>query len=88
MLNPNLTYEDVKWLWEQYQPKMTYRIDNTSIRMHNKAFNLMKGANEGVPSCSCHWKSAAMVTQSVFSQYKSEIEQLYKNGKSQGNEAL
>ena len=87
MLNKNLTYDDAKWLIEQYQPKMSFRIDNTSIRMHLKAFNLMKGSNEVVPSCSCQWRSAAQVTQSMFNQYKSELYNIY-NGGTEGNQTL
>jgi hypothetical protein len=88
MLNPNLTYSDAKWLWEEYQPMMSHRIDRGSIEKHLKAYNLMLDKQATIPSCSCQYTSAAKVTQSVFSQYKNEIEKLYTNGEQQGIETL
>ena len=88
MLNENLTYSDVKWLWEDYQKMMSHRVDRGTIEKHLKAYNLMLNKSATIPSCTCQYLSAAKVTQSVFEQYKSEIEKLYTNGEQQGIKTL
>lgn len=76
--NTNITQDDAKWLIDFYKPRMSYQINQSSIQWHLKAFNLIKGANEKVPSCPCHWVSGAKMAQSLFSQYETEIQQLYE----------
>ena len=71
--NTNLSQTDAKWLVEFYAPKMNNRIDNTTIQWHQKAFNLIKGTNAPIPSCNCHFVSAAKVSQSLYSQYETDI---------------
>ena len=71
--NSNLQQEDARWLVEFYAPKMGYRIDNSTIQWHNKAFNLIKGSNDPVPSCNCHWVSASRIAQSLYGQHEAEI---------------
>ena len=71
--NKNLTQVDAKWLVEFYAPKRTYQINNTSIQYHQKAFNLIKGTNEPVPSCNCHWVSASKIAASLYEQFEADI---------------
>ena len=72
--NKNLTQDQALWLINEYPKFIGRRIDNSSIQQHLKAFNYIKGSNETVPSCSCQWVSASKVSESLFSQYKAEIE--------------
>lgn len=72
--NNNLSKENAQWLINEYPKWIGKRIDRESIQQHLKTFNLIKGANETIPSCSCHWVGASKVSESLFSQYKAEIE--------------
>ena len=76
--NTNLSQTDAKWLVEFYAPVYSQggRIDVTTIQYHQKAFNLIKGTQAPVPSCNCHWVSAAKVAQSLYSQYEMDIKQV------------
>jgi hypothetical protein len=73
--NNNLSQEQAKWLVEFYGTKYSQggRIDVTTIQYHQKAFNYIKGADSPIPSCNCHWISAAKVAQSLYSQYEADI---------------
>ena len=72
--NSNLNKEDAQWLINEYSKWLGKRIDRESIQQHLKAFNLIKGSKEIVPSCSCQWVGASKVSESLYSQYKTEIE--------------
>lgn len=72
--NSNLSKGDAQWLINEYPKIIGKRVDNSTIGQHLKAFNLIKGSNETVPSCSCQWVGASKVSESLFSQYKPEIE--------------
>jgi len=74
--NTDLTQEQAKWLVEFYAPKMNHRIDRGTIQWHQKAFNLIKGTNQPIPSCNCHWVSASRVAQSLYGQYETEIREI------------
>jgi len=74
--NSNLHKEEAQWLLNEYPKWIGKRIDRGSIQQHLKAFNLIKGSNETIPSCSCQWVSASKVSESLFSQYKAEIEEV------------
>lgn len=72
--NSNLTKDEAQWLLRDYKPMMNNRIDHSTIKYHLRAFNSIKGTNQSVPSCSCQWVQASKVSQSLFDQYKTEIE--------------
>jgi len=74
--NNNLSKQDAQWLLNEYPKVIGRRVDRGSIQQHLKAFNLIKGGNESIPSCSCQWVSASKVSESLFSQYKAEIEEV------------
>jgi len=74
--NNNLSKQDAQWLLNEYSKVIGRRVDRGSIQQHLKAFNLIKGSNESIPSCSCQWVSASKVSESLFSQYKAEIEEV------------
>ena len=74
--NPNLTEDEAKWLVEFYAPKMNHGINNSTISWHQRAFNSIKGTNQPIPSCSCHWVSASRVAQSLYGQYETEIREI------------
>jgi len=74
--NNNLSKEEAQWLLNEYPKWIGKRIDRASIQHHLKAFNLIKGTNQGIPSCSCQWVSASKVSESLYSQHKAEIEEV------------
>ena len=83
--NTNLSQADAVWLVEEYAPRMTYRVDHSTIRNHQRAFNLIKDSDQPIPSCNCHWVSAAKVAQSLYSQYEAEIREIaYPKVKTRG----
>lgn len=84
--NNNLSQEDAKWLLEFYGVKYSNggRIDVTTIQYHQKAFNLIKGTNQPVPNCNCHWVSASKVAQSLYSQYEEDIRAVANPPKTRG----
>jgi hypothetical protein len=74
--NSNLSKEDAQWLINEYPKVIGRRVDRGTIHEHLKAFNLIKGASATIPSCSCQWVSASKVSESLFSQHKTEIESI------------
>lgn len=79
--NNNLSKTDAQWIINEYPKWIGKRIDRTSIQQHLKLFNLIKGSNEGIPSCSCQWVSASKISESLYSQFKAEIEVIANGGK-------
>lgn len=76
MLNPNLTKEDAQWLLNDFQPLIGRTVFGKNIGVYTKAINLIRGTNTGNPGCSCEYKLHAQVTQSLFGQHKSSIEEV------------
>ena len=75
MLNQNLTKEEAVWLLTEYQSHMELRIDGSTMdKYFVKARRLMTGKDVGRPSCSCEFKVFGQITNSMFGQYKTEIE--------------
>ena len=75
MLNPNLTKEQAGWLLLDYAKHKDLRIDGTTMdRYFIKARRLMTGKDIGRPSCGCEFRVFAQISNSMFSQYKTEIE--------------
>ena len=72
--NSNLSKTDAQWIINEYPKWIGKRIDRASIQEHLKLFNLIKGSKEGIPSCSCQWTGASKISESLYEQYKSEIE--------------
>lgn len=74
MLNQNLTKEEAQWLLTTYAPKKDGIINGNTISLFTKAINLMRGTNNSNPTCGCQYKSQAAIANSLFDQYKSEID--------------
>jgi len=76
--NNNLSQGDAQWLIDFYGPKWANggRVDVTTIQYHNKAFNLIRGTQQPIPDCNCHWVSASKVAQSLYSQHEASIREI------------
>lgn len=75
MLNQNLTKEEALWLLNEFQPKMGGRISgDTMDKYFLPARALMTGKPANKPSCGCEFKAYAQISNSMFGQYKTEIE--------------
>ena len=75
MLNEKLTKEQASWLLLDYAKHKDLRIDGTTMdRYFIKARQLMTGKDISRPSCGCEFKVFAQITNSMFGQYKTEIE--------------
>ena len=76
-LNPNLSKADAKWLLNDFQPIINKgMVKGKNISMYTKALNLMRGTNLTNPGCSCEYCSRGTIAESVFNQYKPEIEKV------------
>jgi hypothetical protein len=51
-------------------------IKGKNIGLYTKALNLMRGTNLTNPGCSCEYGSRGTIAESVFNQYKPEIEKV------------
>ena len=65
--------QEAEWLLNEYAPKRGYRIDNSTISMFLKAYNLMKGGDKKVNCTSCEGKAIAAMANSMFEQYEADI---------------
>jgi hypothetical protein len=75
MLNPNLTQEEAQWLLNEYAARSGGRISGETMdKYFVKARTLMMGKQAERPGCACMFKSFVMMTNSMFNQYRSEIE--------------
>lgn len=75
MLNQNLTKTDAQWLLTEYEKHMNLRIDGSTMdRYFVPARKLLTGKEIGRPGCGCEFKVFAQVTNSMYGQYKTEIE--------------
>jgi hypothetical protein len=75
--NQNLSKADAKWLLNDFQPIINKgMVKGKNISMYTKALNLMRGTNLTNPGCSCEYGSRGNIAESVFNQYKSEIEKV------------
>tara|TARA_R110000824_G_scaffold184343_3_gene365311 strand:- start:3266 stop:3502 length:237 start_codon:yes stop_codon:yes gene_type:complete len=69
----NLSKEDALWLLNVFAPMRMGTIGGGTIQRFVKAINLMKGTNEGVPSCGCEYKMKAAIANSLFGQHIEQI---------------
>ena len=77
MLNENLKKDQAEWLLEVYQPRMNGRVDGSTMDIYFlPARKLLTGKEINKPSCGCEFKVFAQVTNSIFGQYKTEIEKI------------
>jgi len=75
-LNQNLSKEDAQWLLKEIGPKVGGTIFGKHISIYTKALNLMRGTNLPNPGCSCEYGARGQITQSVFNQFKTAIEEI------------
>ena len=51
-------------------------VKGKNIGLYTKALNLMRGTNLPNPGCSCEYGARGTIAESVFNQFKSEIEEV------------
>lgn len=77
MLNPNLKQGDAKWLVEEFAPHMGWRIDGGNMDKYwVPARALMLGRKVERPGCGCEFKAYVAMTNSMYSQYETEIREI------------
>ena len=76
-----MTTDQAKWLVEEFKPKMQLRVDREHATRATKAINIMTDGNRSVPSCSCEFMVTVKISQNMYSQYESEINKLYEEGR-------
>lgn len=74
--NKNLSKEDAKWLLNDFGPLVGGTIFGKNIDKYTKALNLIRGTQLRNPGCACEYKSRGNIASSVFSQYKTAIEEI------------
>ena len=77
MLNTNLTQEQAKWLVEEFAPKRGIRIDGKNMDKYwIPARTLILGKESERPSCGCHFKAYAQMTNSLYGQHEAAIKEV------------
>ena len=75
--NQNLSKEDAKWLLNEFRRLInTGMVKGKNIGLYTKALNLMRGTNLPNPGCSCEYGARGTIAESVFNQFKPEIEKV------------
>lgn len=77
MLAP-ISKTDAEWLLNVYAPKRGYRVDNGSVGMFLKAYNLMRGGEKKINCFSCEGRAIAKIASNMFEQYEAEIQAIAK----------
>ena len=65
-----------KWLLDKFQPVRGGRVDNNTFQMFLKAYNILRNTDRKVSCFSCEGRSIAAMANSMFDQYKVEIEKI------------
>ena len=65
-----------KWLLDKFQPVRGGRVDNSTFQMFLKAYNILRNTDRKVSCFSCEGRSIAAMANSMFDQYKVEIEKI------------
>ncbi len=65
-----------KWLLNEFQPIRGGRVDNSTFQMFLKAYNILRNTDRKVSCFSCEGRSIAGIANSMFDQFKSEIEKI------------
>ena len=71
---PKISKDQAKWLVNVFQPIRGGRVDNSTFQMFLKAYNILRDTDRKVNCFSCEGRSIAAMANSMFDQYKSEIE--------------
>ena len=73
---PKINKSDAKWLLNVFAPIRGGRVDNSTFQMFLKAYNILRDTDRKVNCFSCEGRSIAAMANSIFDQYKSEIESI------------
>ena len=69
-----MTKADAQWLVNEYWPNKNLQVNSTSIQMFTRVINIIREQNNPVPSCSCQWRTNALIAKSLYEQNQSMIE--------------
>ena len=73
---PKISKGNAQWLINTFQPIRGGRVDNSTFQMFLKAYNILRDTDRQVSCFSCEGRSIAAMANSIFDQYKSEIESI------------
>ena len=73
---PKISKGNAQWLINTFQPIRGGRVDNSTFQMFLKAYNILRDTDRKVSCFSCEGRSIAAMANSIFDQYKSEIESI------------
>ncbi len=73
---PKISKDQAKWLINQFQPIRGGRVDNSTFQLFLKAYNILRNTDRRVSCFSCEGRSIAAMANSMFDQYKEEIEKI------------
>ncbi len=73
---PKISKSDAQWLINTFQPIRGGRVDNSTFQMFLKAYNILRNTDRKVSCFSCEGRSIAAMANSMFDQYKVEIEKI------------
>lgn len=73
---PKISKSDAQWLINTFQPIRGGRVDNSTFQMFLKAYNILRDTDKKVNCFSCEGRSIAAMANSMFDQYKVEIEKI------------
>ena len=68
-----MTKTEAQWLMNEYWPKKELQVNQETIKMFTKAINIIKGTDNAVPSCSCQWRTNALIAKSLYEQNEALI---------------
>lgn len=79
MSNNTFTKEEATFLVEQFEPRMTLKINSVTMwEVFIPARRILSRDEEiGLPSCSCQYQAFVAITKSYFSQYRDAIYEVY-----------
>ena len=73
---PKISKDQAKWLINKFQPIRGGRVDNSTFQLFLKAYNILRDTDRKVSCFSCEGRSIASMANSIFDQYKEEIEKI------------
>jgi len=73
-----MTTEEATYIMEKWYPIRDGAFYNPTIGIWNEAERILRGWDKPQPrSCSCEYKTQARMVKSFFSQYETQIRELY-----------
>jgi len=69
-----MTKTDAQWLMNEYWPNRELGVTRQTIQMFTRVINIIREQNNPIPSCSCQWRTNALIAKSLYEQNQTLIE--------------